>query len=868
MRNAPPRLFLRFFRWYCHPRLVNHIEGDLVEIYNQRLKTIGKRKADGRFIIDVFLLLRPGIIRPVKFYSNVNHYDMFKSYFKVGWRNLLRSKGFSIINIVGLAMGMTVAILIGLWMHDELTFNTHHKNYDRIAQVMQHQIFNGEISTQTANPGVLSEEIRNVYGSDFKYVAQTSWNYGHTLAFGDKMLQVPGSYAEQDITHLLGLEMTNGSADGLEDINAILIAESTAEKFFGDDDPIGKVLRIDNRSDLQVAGVYKDLPANTTFRDLNFIVSWELFLQHNAWVRNMKDPWGSNFSQTFALIADHANMDELSEKIRDVKYNKVSEDDKRFKSQIFLHPMSKWHLYSEFKNGVNTGGRIGNVWLFGITGVFVLVLACINFMNLSTARSEKRSKEVGIRKSIGSARSQLITQFFSESVLVALFAFVLSISIVAMVLPTFNQIAEKQLTIRWSDPLFWILGISFSVLTGLFAGLYPAVFLSSFQPVKVLKGTYKAGRFASLPRQVLVVVQFAISVTLVIGTLVVYKQIKHGEKRPLGYNSDGLVNVMVNATRLNHAEVIRNELKSKDVISEMAGAGSPLTEVWNSNSGFDWEGKDPALALDFANTGVTYEYGKTVGWEIKQGRDFSKELISDSAAFILNESAVNFMGLKYPVGKVVRWDGQPFTIIGVVKDLLVQSPYMSVKPSIFHLSTSNQNVFIFKLNPDKSVSDAMSAMESVFKKHDPATPFEASFVDDDYARKFGNEKRVGTVAAWFAALAVFVSCLGLFGLASFVAEQRTKEIGIRKVMGASVIHLWQMLSKDFVILVLLACFIAIPIAWYYLEHWLASYEYRTNISLWIFVVSAAGALTITLITVSLQAIKAALINPVKSLRSE
>lgn len=870
MKNSPPSLFLGFFRWYCHPKLKDHIEGDLMEVYNERFNTSGKRKADQKFVIDVLLLCRPGIIKPVKGYQQINQYAMFKSYFKVGWRNLLRNKGFSVINVTGLALGMAIALLIGLWIYDELSFNKYHSNYDRIAQVMQHQLFNGEVSTQVANPAVLGAEIRNLYGSDFKYVLHASWNYGHVLAYGEKMFQFPGSYFEPEVADMLSLKMIYGSKDGLKDMNAIFLSESVARSYFGDEDPIGKILRFDDRSDLQVAGVYEDLPDNTSFKNMKFIVSWELYLSHNTWIKETENPWGNNFTQTYAQLSEHVNMEEVSAKIKDVKFNRVREDEKRYKAVVFLHPMSKWHLYSDFKNGVNIGGRIDNVWLFGVTGIFVLILACINFMNLSTARSEKRSKEVGIRKSIGSIRGQLITQFFSESVMVSFFAFVLAIGLIVVALPSFNTIADKQIDILWADPLFWLVGIGFSIITGLFAGIYPALFLSSFQPVKVLKGTFKVGRLASLPRKALVVVQFTISITLIIGTIVVYKQIKHGQSRPLGYNRDGLINVHLNDERRNHFEVIRNELKSQGAIVEMASSGSPTTDVWNTNGDFTWDGKDPGLAVDFPNNAVSHEYGKTIGWQIIEGRDFSRDFISDSSAFILNESAVEFIGLKDPVGKVIRWDGNPYTVIGVVKDLLVQSPYTPVRPSVFHLFKNKgfQNVFILKLNPERSVQETLADVEAVFKKYNPSAPFTATFVDDEFARKFGNEKRVGTLAAFFAVLAVFISCLGLFGLASFVAEQRTKEIGIRKVLGASVTNLWSLLSKDFALLVMLACVIAIPLAWYQLNNWLQGYEYRTTVSWWIFALSGAGALIIALLTVSFQAVKAALMNPVKSLRSE
>ena len=793
---------------------------------------------------------------------------MLKNYFKIAWRNLFKSKTSSLINISGLAVGMAVAILIALWIYDEVSFDKYHQNYPRIAQVMQHQTYNGKIETQSANPAAMGEEIRRLYGSDFKYVVQSSWNFDHALTYGDKIFLKPGSFFEPGVTDMLSLKMLKGSRNSMKEMNSILLSQSVAKAIFGNDDPMGKVLRVDNKANVKVTGVYEDLPDNTSFKDLQLIMPWDLYLSLNTWIKQMDNPWGSNFTQTFAQVADGVDMEKVSRKIRNVKLNKIPAEDKRYKPSVFLHPMSKWHLYSDFKDGINTGGRIDTVWLFGIIGMFVLLLACINFMNLSTARSEKRAKEVGIRKAMGSLRKQLVTQFFSESVLIALMAFVISLLFVSLVLPYFNSVAEKKITLTWTNPLFWLLGISFSVFTGLVAGLYPALFLSSFQPVKVLKGTFRAGRSASVPRKILVVLQFTISIVLIIGTIVIYKQINLGQSRPIGYNRDGLVGQGVTEDLHKHFEALRTDLKNSGAILEITESGSPTTEVWNTNGGFNWEGKDPNQAVDFPNNDVTPEYGKTIGWKIKEGRDFSRAFATDSSAFILNESAVAFIGLKDPIGKIIRWEDKPFTIIGVVEDLLVQSPYKPVRPSLFHVSKDQQSIFIMRINPKWTAKDALAKIESVFKKYDPAAPFKASFTDEEFAKKFGNEKRIGKLATFFAILAIFISCLGLFGLTSFVAEQRVKEIGIRKVLGASVANIWQLLSKDFIILVLVSCFIAVPIALYYMRSWLEKYDYRTSVSWWVFALAALGALIITLITVSFQAIKAAMANPVKNLRTE
>ncbi|MBC7935271.1 MAG: ABC transporter permease [Rhizobacter sp.] len=793
---------------------------------------------------------------------------MLKNYFKIAWRNLIKSKGYTAINIGGLAVGMAVAMLIGLWINDELNFNKYHKNYERIARVMQHQLFNGEVASQFSNPGVLAQEIRDKHGSDFKYVVQASWNSDHTLAYGEKKLLKAGSYFEPGVSELLSLNIIKGTGNALANPYTIMLSSSLATAYFGDTDPINKILKLDNKADVKVTAVYEDLPYNTTFRDLTFILPWQLYLIQNDWVRNMENPWGSNFSPAFALMADNADIEKVSAKIKNVKFNKVGPEEKKFQSAIFLHPMNKWHLYADFKNGVNTGGRIQYVWLFGIIGLFVLLLACINFMNLSTARSEKRAKEVGVRKAVGSARSQLIIQFFSESFLVVIVAFLLSLVLVIVFIPFFNEVADKKITMPWLHPFFWLIGIGFVIVTALLAGSYPALYLSSFNPVKVLKGTFKVGRFASLPRKVLVVVQFSVCVMLIVGTIVIYQQIQHAKNRPVGYNKESLITTAVNETLHSRFEALRTELKSSNTVVEITQSTSLITEVWNSNGGFMWEGKDPNQAVDFPNTGVTPEFGKVIGWQIIEGRDFSRDFATDSAAFILNESAVKFIGLKNPIGKTLIWNDEPYKIIGIVKDMLVESAYHPIRASMYHYNNEIGNIIIMKINPVLSPNAAIAKIENILKKYDPSQVYEFNFVDDEFATKFGDEERIGKLAAVFAILAIFISCLGLFGLASFVAEQRTKEIGIRKVVGASVFNLWKLLSKDFILLVIIACAIAIPLAWYGMHQWLQKYDYKTDISWWIFASAISGALVITLITVSFQAIKAAVANPVKSLRSE
>ena len=797
---------------------------------------------------------------------------MLRSYFKIAFRNLIKNKGYTFINIAGLAAGMAVALLIGLWIWDELTFDRYHKNYDRIAQVWQNNLYNGVRQSQMANPYVMAEEIRNNFGGDFKYVIQSSWNFGRILTVGDKKFNKAGMYWEPEVIDMLSINLLKGDPElALKEPYSILLSESVAKAFFGDSNPMGQTMRINNKNDVKVTGVFEDLPHSSHFRDATFIMPWSLYLIENEWIKTMDDPWDSNFTQTWAQLAEHADFDQVSARIINVKYNKLaSEDDRKYKPEVFLHPMSKWHLYSDFKEGKNVGGRIEFVWMFGIIGVFVLLLACINFMNLSTARSEKRAKEVGIRKSIGSVRSQLVSQFFCESIVVALLAFVVALGLVYLALPQFNQVADKRLVVLWDNPQFWLAGIGFSLITGIVAGSYPALYLSSFQPVKVLKGTFRVGRLASIPRQVLVVLQFTVSVTLIIGTIVVFRQIEFAKDRPIGYDRSGLINVYLPTEEIhNHFEAVRNELKSQNAIIEMTEAGSPTTQVWNSNGGFTWQGKDPALAVDFPNNGVTHEFGKTVGWQFKTGRDFSRDFASDSLAFVINESAEKFLGFENAVGETLTWNEQPYTIIGVIKDMIIESPYAPVRPSLWHIARHDNNgVAILKLNPEMGAHEAVEKVKTIFNKYNPASPFTHEFVDVEYARKFSDEERIGKLASFFALLAIFISCLGISGLASFVAEQRTKEIGVRKVMGASVVNLWGMLSKDFLRLVLFSLLVAMPTAWYLMRNWLEKYEYRSTMAWWIFVAAGLGALAITLLTVSYQSIKAAVANPVKSLRSE
>jgi len=799
---------------------------------------------------------------------------MLKNYFKIAWRNLLKNKVYSFINIFGLAIGMAVTVMISLWIIDELSFNNYFENHDRIAQVYQNQTANGDVDTGRAIPRPLENLLREEYGSNFKHLSMSSWTNSLYLKFGDVNLSRSGNFMQEPILDILKLNILKGEQNSLVEKNSIMLSKSTAEALFGNVDPIGIIIKVNSAYDMMVTSIYEDVPVNTNFENLEFIMPWKHYITTQEWITNAADSWGNNSFQMFVQIADNTTMQSVTNAILDSK-KKANADTAEFNPQIFLFQMNDWHLRSNFENGVQSGGRIENVWLFAIIGAFVLFLACINFMNLSTARSENRAMEVGIRKAIGSNREQLIYQFLSESLLIVLFAFGVAIFLVVISLNGFNYLASKEIIFPWGNGQFWGLSLVFILFTALLSGSYPALYLSSFQPIKVLKGTFRAGRFAAVPRKILVVIQFTVSVTLIIGTLVVMSQIQYSKDRPVGYNKAGLIQIPVMSRDfVGKQDFMRNQFLASGAAIEMSTSSSPTTQIWSNRGGYTWVGKPEGFQEDFAWTEVSYEYVKSLGMKIIDGRDFSREFVTDSNAVLINKTAVAYMGITNPVGKFLRNSDEenpdpPMQIIGVVEDMITQSPYSPVKQGLYVFDKQgNANYYNLRLNPDKSVSDNLSVIEATFKKHFPNLPYRFEFIDEEYAKKFAAEERVASLARVFTILAILISCLGLFGLASFVAEQRTKEIGVRKVLGATVRNLWVLLSKDFVQLVIISLLIATPIAFYVMRQWIQKFAYRTEISWWIFIAAGLGALTITLITVSFQSIKAALLNPTKSLRTE
>lgn len=809
---------------------------------------------------------------------------MLKNYQKIIFRNLWKNKGYSAINIGGLALGMGVAMLIGLWIYDELSFNRYFKNYARIGQVLQNRVEHDEKKTSISLPVPYIHELKTHYAGNCKHIVASTQTGANILSAGGKKLSRNGHFTEPGALEMFGLRMVRGSWSALDDQQGIILSQSTAHALFGDADPLNKIVKVDTEMNLKVTGVYEDFPKNTKFDNVGFMGSWDYFLEKNRYMRDKK--WDNHAIWIYTELADNVDFKTASNAIRLSEFNAIREmDDMKEEAatrpEMWVHPMKDWHLYSDFRNGAVGNGPVKYVWMVGLIGFFVLLLACINFMNLSTARSEKRAREVGIRKAIGSMRMQLIGQFFTESFLIVVISFVLALVGVVMSLPWFNNLAAKQMVIPWDNLYFWICSAVFVLFTAVLAGSYPALYLTSFQPVKVLKGSgallrIHFGRFAYTPRQILVVLQFTISITLIICTSIVYRQIRFAKDRPVGYSRDGLLMVPMKTDDFyGKTDIIRTELKNTGMVEEVAESQSPVTGVWSSNEGFSWKGMPEGFIETFATLTVSPEYAQTTGWQFISGRNFSKELASDTSSFVINESAAQLLGVSDPVGMTVLWKSQwmtnntrkSFTIIGVVKDMVMESPFAPVKPTVFFLFGS-PNWINIRLKPQVGSARALPVIENVFRKLVPAAPFEYKFASEEYEAKFRTEERIGKLAGFFAVLAVFISCMGLFGLASFTAEQRTKEISIRKVLGASVAALWGMLSKDFVALVAVANLIAMPLAWYSMSEWLQNYQYRTEITWWIFALTSCGALFVTLATISYQAIRAALLDPVKSLRSE
>jgi len=788
---------------------------------------------------------------------------MFRNYFLVMVRNLFKNGFYSFINIAGLALGITCSILILLWVADETSFNKFIPKENRLYQVWVSSHFDGKISSWTSVPLPTYEAFKTA-NSNIARMAVTDWGGEHLITVGENRLIKRGYWVSEEFLEMFEFPLVTGNADQVLDAPpSIVISESTAKALFGDEDPINKVIRLDNEYDLKVSGILKDVPGNSTFQ-FDFLMPWKFREQNNQWVRDNMTNWGNYSFQVFAELNDPQNQTAVESSVKMMLQEHGETDTK---PEYFLYPMERWRLFGNFENGVETGGMNDYVQMFTIIAIFIIIIACINFMNLATARSERRAREVGVRKSIGSKRRELVLQFIGESTFIAFIAFAIAILAAQLLLPYYNNLVDKKLFIDYTSSQFWLASVGMILLVGIVSGSYPAFYLSSFQPVKVLKGKPTVGKGTSLPRKILVILQFGFSILLIIGTIVIYQQIQLVKGRALGYNQENLIAVSYTNEVEKNYRPIKLELLNTGVVEAVTRANSEITNI-NSNNFLGWPGKPEDLRVIFTTVVTEYDYTKTMGIKLLEGRDFSEEFKSDSSAILVNKAGLEIMGLKEEViGTELDLWGEKRKLIGIVDDVLMGSPYQPVKPMFMILQDWGGSVSI-RLKKTTDLQASLNAVKSVFEKYAPAYPFEYRFADQEFQKKFTTINLTSTLASLFATLTIVITGLGLFGLAAFTAEQRTKEIGIRKVMGASVPNLVGLMSKDFSVLVIIAFVFSSPLAWWALTNYLERYTIRTPLAWWIFPLTGLVALTFALLIVSTQALKAARANPASSLRSE
>ena len=768
------------------------------------------------------------------------------------------------INISGLAIGMAAAMLIFLWIQNEVSHDRFYQKTDRIYTLNNRDKFNGQLNAWNTTPKILAPTIKNEYPEVEEAVRISGCRFLFTV--GDKHLNEQGEFSDSAFFKVFSFPLIQGNGSAaLKNNNDIVLTEDFAKALFGTDQAVGKILKIDSVDYFTVTAVMKNLPNNTSF-NFKYLLPWSYLKK----IGGDDTYWGNNSIQSFVLLKPGVSLASFNEKIKNVTidHSKSSGDEQT--TQVFAYPLKYQWLYSHSENGQYVDGRIKTVRMFGIIGLFILLIACINFMNLSTARSEKRAKEVGIRKVIGAQKKSLIAQFIGESIFISFLAFLVALFIVSISLPAFNNLVEKQLELPFNNIYFWLLSLAFVLFTGVIAGSYPAFYLSAFKPVKVLKGTLKSGNALVTPRKVLVVLQFTFAIALIICTIIVEQQIKYAEERDSGYVKDKLVYTSLSGDVEKNFLLIKNELINSGAAVAVTKSMSPITNRNSDGWGWKWNGSTSADdKTDFVRMSSDADFVKTLGVHLIDGRDIDiYKYPTDSTAMLLNEAAVNVMRLKNPVGTEVQADGRTWQVVGVLKDFIYASPFSKVQQLAVMGPASFFNTMHFKLNPANTTQKDLQLASRVFKKYNSQYPFDYKFVDESYAAKFKEEKQTATLAALFAGLTIFISCLGLFGLATYMAENRIKEIGVRKVLGASVLNITTLLSKDFLKLVIISLVIASPVAWWAMHKWLQAYSYHINIEWWVFAGAGLLSIIIAIATVSYQSVRAGLANPVNSLRTE
>jgi len=786
---------------------------------------------------------------------------MIKNYLKTTFRSLLRNRSYSFLNIAGLAIGIACASLIFLWVQDELTFNHNFNKRDNLYTIYENQTYNGKISTFFATPGLMAKAIKTEIPG-IKNAARMDGMGAQLFALGDKSINEQGNYADKEILSMLNLPFIYGNAStALDELHTVVINETTAKKFFGDADPTGKTLKMNNKDDFTVTGVFKDMPKNSTFQ-----FQWLAPLANIDHSQPWMTMWGANWARTYVELEPSASVASVNQKLYRYISTKVDHND----NICFLFAMNDWNLHNNFVDGKMSGGRITYVKLFSFIAWIILLIACINFMNLSTARSEQRAKEVGVRKVMGAGKGKLIGQFISEAVVMSFISVLLAVGLIYLAIPPFNNLVQKELTVSILQPAHLIYLLIIAIVTGLLAGSYPAFYLSSFNPITVLKNIkIKSSAGSRFIRQSLVVIQFSVSIILIIGTVIIYQQIQHVKNRELGYNKDNLIYLNTQGKMVEHFGAIYNNLKQTGLVENAALSDDPVIAVGSNGDNYSWEGKDATKNPLISFEAVSPQFVPTMDMKLVAGRNFYQDAKVDSNSVIINEAFAKQMGKEGRVGGIIReGDKKTEQIVGIVKDFLYNDMYAPGAPALFYCNQSANRVLNIRFKSGVNLQDALAKTGSIIKANNPGYPFEYRFINDDFDQLFKTETLTGSLAGVFAGLAIFISCLGLFGLAAYTAERRIKEIGIRKVLGASVSGLVRLLSKDFLKLVGISCIIAFPVAYWATHNWLQNYQYRININWFIFVAAGLAAMLIALTTVSFQAIKAALMNPVKSLRSE
>ncbi|WP_300023643.1 ABC transporter permease [uncultured Maribacter sp.] len=781
---------------------------------------------------------------------------MIKNYLRIAWRNLWKNKGYSMLNIFGLAIGITCAAMILLWVEDEVGYDVNFDKQDVVYYVPTNQQYEGEWRTFHSTPGplaeVLKEEVPGIVGA-----ARTK-EEDFLFQVGETAINKNGRYADLDFLSMFSLSFVEGNLEtAFDDVDAIVISQETATQLFGENiSAINKVIKINNEESYTVSGVYEDLPHNVTY-SFDWVVPFERFAKDNEWVNE----YDRNFADTFVEVSPEANFDVVNSKVKAILPMKTEDDE----ILAFLFSMKDWHLRSAFEGGKNIGGQITYVRLFSLIALIILLIACINFMNLATARSEKRANEVGVRKVLGSGRKGLISQFMAEAIITAGLSAVLSVLLLKLLVPQFNTVIGKQLALNLFNPTHLLTLLGITLICGLVAGWYPAFYLSSFKPVDVLKGARRSKGSASMIRKGLVATQFVVSIVFIISTIIVYQQVQHVKGRDLGYNKENLVKIPVNGDMIKNFKPIEEDMKASGMIESIGFINSDILSGGNNTSGLSWQGGVDTEDVLVSVRDITADFFNTTGMKIIEGRGFSNNPAQDSVNIIVSESFAKLMGNGSAIGKTIEED---YPVIGVVKDYVYGDMYGSSDPVIFFNDPSQARFMYVKTKTGKETALALNAMEATLHKFNPAFPFEYEFVDDTYDAKFKSEQLIGNLSQVFALLAILISCLGLFGLSAFTADQRRKEIGVRKVLGSSITGIVGLLSKDFMKLVGMAIVIATPIAWLLMQNWLEGFAYRTSINAWAFIIAGAVAIVIALLTISFQAINAARVNPVKSLRTE